>query len=91
MDVNNIPRNWPDDFVNAINLLNHCLLPSLKFSPKELMLGLIVNTPKTSLKASTSPITPEDIETHMAYVAQQRTDAHSEAVWHPDHQKEAFN
>jgi hypothetical protein len=91
MDINNLPRNWPDHFMNAINLLNRRLLPSLKFSPKELMLGLVVNTPKTSLEVSTSPITPEDIETHMAYVAQQRTDVHSEAVRHADRRKEAFD
>jgi len=71
MDVNNLPRNWPDHFMNTINLLNRHLLPSLKFLPKELMLGLVVNTLKTSLEASTSPITPEDIKTHMAYMAQQ--------------------
>jgi len=77
--------------MNAISLLNRRLLPSLKFSPKELMLGLVVNTPKTSLEASTSPVSPEDIETHMAYVAQQRTDAYSEAVRHANRRKEAFD
>ena len=84
MDVNNLPRNWPDYFMNAINLLNHHLLPSLKFSPKELMLGLIVNTLKTSLEVSMSTITPEDIKTHRPYVAQQQMDAHSEVVRHAD-------
>jgi hypothetical protein len=91
MDTNHLPRHWLDHFMNAISMLNRRLLPLLKFSPKELMLGLIVNTPKTDLEISISPTTPKDIETHIAYVAQQRMDAHSEAIRHADHRKEAFN
>ena len=33
MDTNNLLRNWPDHFMNTISILNHHLLPSLKFSP----------------------------------------------------------
>ena len=91
MSINNLPRNWPDHFANAIHMLNHRLLPSLKFSPKELMLGMVVNTPKTNLEISTTPTSSEEIETHMAYVAQQRMDAHSEAIRHADRRKEAFD
>jgi hypothetical protein len=71
MDANHLPRHWPDHFMNAISMLNHHLLPLLKFSPKELMLGLIVNTLKTDLETSISLTTPKDIKTHMAYVTQQ--------------------
>ena len=91
MDMNSLPRNWPDHFQNAISMLNHRLLPSLKFSPKELLLGLVVNTPKTSLEISTDPTSSEDIETHITYVAQQRVDAYSEAVQHAERRKDAFD
>lgn len=39
-----IPKTWPEHFDEAIRTLNTCLLPALKFSPKELLLGLVVNT-----------------------------------------------
>lgn len=41
----NLPLNWPDHLDDAIVTLNHHILPALKFSPKELLLGQIVNTP----------------------------------------------
>ena len=91
MSMNNLPRNWPDHFLNTIGMLNRRLLPSLKFSPKELLLGLVVNTPKNSIEISTEPVSSEDIETHMAYVAQQRVDAYSEAVQHAERRKDAFD
>ena len=43
----------------------------MKFSPKELMLGLVVNTKPVDINNSISPITEEDAALQMAYVAQQ--------------------
>ena len=43
MPTDDIPRSWPDHFDEAIRILNWRLLPSLKFSPRDLMLGLIIN------------------------------------------------
>jgi transposase InsO family protein len=71
MDISSLPRNWPDHFEEAIGILNHRLLPSLKFSPKELLLGMVINTPKTDFDINTLPIQPIDVDTHMMYVAQQ--------------------
>ena len=42
--MDELPRTWPDRFDETIRILNWQLLPSLKFSLKELMLGLVVNT-----------------------------------------------
>jgi hypothetical protein len=39
------PRNWPEHLDEAIQIINSCLLPAFKFSPKELLFGLVVNTP----------------------------------------------
>jgi hypothetical protein len=91
MDMGNLPRNWPNHFLNTIRILNCHILPSLKFSPKELLLGLVINTPKTSIKDSTSTVMLENIEAHMAYVDQQWVDTYSEAIQHVDYQKDAFN
>jgi hypothetical protein len=44
--------------------------PSLKFSPKELLLGLVVNTANTPLKASASLLPPQDIDMHRLFSTQ---------------------
>ena len=75
-----LPRTWPDHFDEAIQILNWRILPALKFSPKELLLSLIVNTTPTPPEISSSTPIPQDFETHMAYAAQQRLDGYSEAV-----------
>jgi transposase InsO family protein len=86
-----LPRNWPDHFEEAIRILNWRILPALKFSPKELLLGLVINTTPTPTELRTLPFTAENAETHMTYAAQQRLDAHREAVEHAILRKAAFD
>ena len=54
----------------------------LKFSSKELMLGTVVNMMNMLLEVSTSILTPENMDRHMMYAAQQRLDRYTEAVHH---------
>jgi hypothetical protein len=91
MDWEDLPRTWPDHFDEAIQILNWRILPALKFSPKELLLSLIVNTTPTPLEVSSSMPIPQDFETHMAYAAQQRLDGYSEAVRHAMDRKTRFD
>jgi hypothetical protein len=91
MDVSSLPRNWPDNFEEAIKILNSGILPSLKFLPKELLLGIVINTPKTPFNISTLPPQLNDLDTHMVYVVQQQLDGYSEAIQHANQRKEAFN
>ena len=49
--TDDIPKHWPEHFDEAIKILNWRLLPSLKFSPKELLLGLVINTKPTDTSA----------------------------------------
>jgi hypothetical protein len=50
-----LPKTWPDHFQEAINVLNWRILTALKFSPKELLLGLVMNSiTNTPLETSTS-------------------------------------
>jgi hypothetical protein len=63
----------------------------LKFAPKELMLGLVVNTKPTDLRDLALPITNEDTALQMAYVAQQRLDGYAEAVAHALKRKTTFD
>ena len=58
----------------------HTCLPALKFSSKELLFSLDVNTPPTGTSSSLTPVTAEHVATQMAYVAQQRLDGYAEIV-----------
>lgn len=91
MERSDLPKSWPDHFDEAIQILNWRILPALKFSPKELLLSLIVNTSPTPLEVSASMSTPQDFDTHMAYAAQQRLDGYSEAVRHAMDRKTRFD
>jgi hypothetical protein len=66
-----LPNSWPKHLDEAVIVLNYRILPALKFSPKELLLGQVINTPHTDLTNSTSFIRHSDINAHMAYVGQQ--------------------
>jgi hypothetical protein len=86
-----LPKTWTDHFDEAIQILNWRILPALKFSPKELLLSLIVNTTPTPLEVSSSAPAPQDFNTHMAYTAQQRLDGYSEAIRHAMDRKTRFD
>ena len=72
-------------------MLNWRILPALKFSPKELLLGLVVNTASTPLETSTSVLTPSDVDNHLTYAAQQRLDGYAEAIHHAIRRKATFD
>ena len=86
-----LPKSWPEHFQEAINILNWRILPALKFSPKELLLGLVVNTVNTPLETSASVLTPADVDTHLTYAAQQRLDGYAEAIHHTIRRKATFD
>jgi transposase InsO family protein len=86
-----LPATWPDYFDKAIRILNWRILPALKFSPKEILLGLVVNTSKTPLEVSCSFLPPANVDLHMTYAAQQRLDGYAEAVHHAVRRKTAFD
>ena len=86
-----LPRNWPDHLEEAIRIINTRLLPALNYSPKELLLGLVVNTTTTNPTIASEPITIDDTTTQMAYVAQQRLDGYSEIVNHAIKRKAVFD
>ena len=86
-----LPATWPDNFDKAIRILNWRILPTLKFCPKEILLGLVVNTSKTPVEVSSSFLPPSDIDNHMTYAAQQRLDGYAEAVQHTVQRKAAFD
>lgn len=68
MTADQLPRTWPDHFEWAITILNHRILPTLKFSPKEILLGMVVNTSNTSIADATAELAPTNVDTHMTYI-----------------------
>jgi hypothetical protein len=91
MNWTGLPKTWPDHFEEAIQILNWHILPALKFSPKELLLSLVVNTTPTPLEVSSSLPTLQDFDIHAAYAAQQRLDGYAEAVRHAMDRKTRFD
>ena len=87
----NIPTSWPKHFDEAIRIMNWRLLPSLKFSPKELLLCLVVNTKPTNVDQSILPVTEQEVATQMAYMAQQWLDGYAGAVAHMVKRKSTFD
>ena len=66
-----ITKTWPDHFDVAIRQLNKHIIPSLQFSPKELLLGFVVNTTRTPTTTVTAQPSQHDVNIQMLYVDQQ--------------------
>ena len=90
-DWEKLPKTWPDHLDEAVRALNNRFLPALKYTPKELLLGLVVDTKPTLLMDSTTQVSTTDVAVHMAYVAQQRLDGYDEVVRHAIKRKAMFN
>ncbi|TFY82672.1 hypothetical protein EWM64_g1336 [Hericium alpestre] len=86
-----LPNHWPEHLDEAVRILNNRLLPALKFTPKELLFGVPVNTPPSTVAEVASVLRPRNVNTHMAYVAQQRIDGYEAMVTHAIRRKSAFD
>lgn len=87
----NLPKSWPDHLDDAVHALNYRLLPALKFSPKELLLGLVINTPAMTIEDSTLALRTSDVLAQITYVEQQRMDGYDEIVHHAIKRKARFD
>ena len=86
-----VPANWPDHLEAAVRCINNRILPNLRYSPNELLLGLVINTNPTPTTEVSTPPTPEEVDTQMAYVDQHRFDGYSQIVEHAQRRKSAFD
>ena len=91
MALKDIPSNWPEYLDIAIKHLNDRILPSLKYSPNELLLGLIVNSRRTDSPEDVRPPTEQEVALHLALVEQQRLDGYSATVDHAIKCKNTFD
>jgi transposase InsO family protein len=81
MQWEDLPENWPQHLEAAVFALNNRILPVLKFSPDELLDGL-VNTAHTPVDEAMLPVNEADTGLQMAYMGQLRTDGYAEMVNH---------
>ena len=86
-----LSETWPDHFNKAVHILNWQILPALKFSPKKVLLGLVVNMMRMFFEVSSSFLPPADVDTHMTYATQQCLDGYAKAVQHAVQWKTAFD
>jgi hypothetical protein len=86
-----LPKHWPDHLDDVVKALNHCILPALKHSPKELLLGIAINTSRTEPKDATGELSVDEAAIHMVYAAQQRLDGYEATVKHVITRKRAFD
>jgi hypothetical protein len=90
-DAMNIPASWPDHLEEAVEFLNNCILPNLKFSPNELLLGIVINTKHTPEDQTEEEVSTDEVEVQMAYVEQQRLDGYAHISSHAHKRKLAFD
>ena len=86
-----VPSDWPDHLDAAIRCINDRILPNLKYSPNELLLGLVINTKPTLTDDLHTTPTMEETDTQMAYVNQQRFEGYAQIVDHALQRKAAFD
>jgi hypothetical protein len=86
-----LPANWLDHFDEVICILNRRLIPAVKFAPKKLLFGQIVNTPATPIKIAATRLTVEDAALHITYVKQQLLDGYANRVAYAMGHKAGFD
>ena len=82
---------WPDHFNDAVRHLNERIIPTFQFSPKELLLGLVINTIPTPVSYANDTPSTLDVAVHMAYIEQQQLDGADQAVTHANRRKTTFD
>ena len=86
-----ITRAWPDHFDNAIRQLNERIILAFKFSSKEHLLGLIVNTTLTPLSTAIAEPSNSEVDVQIAYINQQHLNAADHMALHATKCKAAFD
>jgi len=91
METKNIPSNWPVHLDAAVKSLSDRILPALKYSPNELLLGLPVNSRLMDNPEDITPPSEDEIAIHLALTEQQRLDGYSAIVDHAVKRKQRFD
>ncbi|QRW08678.1 Retrovirus-related Pol polyprotein from transposon opus [Ceratobasidium sp. AG-Ba] len=91
-DATTVPESWPKHLAQATTAqLNDQLLPSLGYSPRELMMGVIRADRKAELSSAIWDPRRGDMYINMGLTYAMRNDAFSEALRHAAKRKKAFD
>ena len=90
-DWSSLPKAWPDHLDAAVLALNQRILPSLQYSPKELLLGMCVDRPVVDQTTASSSPTDQEVIMHMIQAEQQRLEGYDSAVHHAIRRKKVFD
>jgi hypothetical protein len=92
IDKTEVPAAWPTHIAKAVELLNNRILPSLKYSPREIMLGMLLQPrPMPILAAAADKGRLPSNEEHVALAEILRSDANGSAEDHAVVRKAAFD
>ncbi|QRW03526.1 Retrovirus-related Pol polyprotein from transposon [Ceratobasidium sp. AG-Ba] len=90
-DPSTTPAAWPKHLARATSQLNDRILPSLRYTPRELLTGQPRAEHRTQLSHPSSDTTPLEVDVNMALTYALRQDAYAHALEHASRRKRAFN
>lgn len=91
MNWETLPEKWPEYLDEAVRIINNQILPPVKFSPNELLLGAVVNMRRTPVVEASLVLPKQQVEIQTAYIAQQQLDGYSAFVQHAVKRKSVFD
>ncbi|GAW08960.1 rna binding protein [Lentinula edodes] len=91
MNWETLPEKWPEYLDEAVRIINNQILPSVRFSLNELLLGAVVNTRRTPVVEATSVLPEQQVLVQTAYVEQQQFDGYDAFVRHAVKRKTIFD
>lgn len=86
------PRSWPLHLTEAVNQLNDRVIPSLGYTPRELLTGMLAPERKAEIGQSVrSPSPPRDVDINLALTYALRSDAFANILEHANRRKRTFD
>ncbi|CCO32012.1 hypothetical protein RSOLAG1IB_11454 [Rhizoctonia solani AG-1 IB] len=86
------PRSWPLHLSEAVNQLNNRVIPSLGYTPRELLTGMLTPERKAEIGQDVrSPTSSHDVEVNLALTYALRNDAFANILEHANRRKRAFD
>jgi hypothetical protein len=85
------PAAWPKHLDEAVAQLNNRILPSLGYSPRELLTGILSPKRKADIGAQIQDPTLEEVDVNMALTYAFRMDGYANALQHAGRRKHQFD
>lgn len=90
-DWDSLPKAWPDHLDTVMQALNQRILPSLQYTPKELLLGMCIDRLPVDHSTASSFPTEHKVVAHMVHAKQQQLEGYDSVIHHAIRHKNAFD